>query len=114
MTDMLGEVLARIGREMAAIAKTSAELEAIIQHTIAASRTPLDLETFHSLQGMDLMSQKIGDLGRFLAHISVAYAAVPIEMSEAVAVLHLQEVADRLCGEVPAASRESGTVEIFL
>ena len=89
MKDMLGEVLARIGQEMATIAETSAALEAIIQHTMAASQSPLDLETFHSLQGMDLMTQKIGDLGRFLAHISSAYCDVPIEMSEALAVLHL-------------------------
>ena len=114
MKDMLGEVLARIGQEMATIAETSAALEAIIQHTMASSQSPLDLETFHSLQGMDLMTQKIGDLGRFLAHISSAYCDVPIEMSEALAVLHLQDVANSISGEGSGQPPETGTIEIFL
>lgn len=114
MTDMLGEVLARIGQEMATIAETSATLEAIIQHTMAASQTPLDLETFHSLQGMDLMTQKIGDLGRFLAHISPAYRDIPIEMSEALTVLHLKDVANSLSGAAPEHALETGSVEMFL
>jgi hypothetical protein len=114
MTDQLGDVLARIGQELAKIAQENAALEAIIQDTLATSKTPVDLANWRALQGMDLMTQKIGDLGRFLQHIAADQANFPIEMRDAVSVLHLQEIADALLGNPTGKPRDGGAVELFL
>lgn len=113
MTDRLGDVLARIGEELAKIAQENAALETIIQDTLARAQTPFDLANWRALQGMDLMTQKIGDLGRFLQQISASYSSAPVEMTEALSLLHLQEIADALRGKPSAKTRDAGAVELF-
>jgi hypothetical protein len=113
MTQMLGVLLERCARELREAAEDNAHMEGVVQGLLAQQDHSFAATGLLKLQGMDLLTQRIADLARFLEQISPAVQDIPVEIDAAQSVLHLRDLGERLAGRQTYARSEAGWLDEF-
>ena len=113
MMQMLSVLLARCARELREAAQDNADLEGVVQGLLTHQDHSYTTTGLMHLQGMDLLTQRIADLARFLEQISPAVQDIPINVEGAVLPLHLRDLRDRLSGRQGETRSEAGWLDEF-
>jgi uncharacterized protein YukE len=113
MTQMLSVLLERCARELREAAEDNAHMEGVVQGLLAHQDHSFAATGLIKLQGMDLLTQRIADLARFLEQISPVVRDIPVNMEHAQSTLHLRDLRDRLAGREVDVQSEAGWLDEF-
>jgi hypothetical protein len=113
MTQMLSVLLARCAQELRDAADDNAHIEGVVQGLLAQQDHGLAATGLVTLQGMDLLTQRIADLARFLEQVALSVPDSPINLERAQSTLHLRALRDRLAGRQAEATAEAGWLDEF-
>lgn len=110
--DLLSVVINRVAQELYVLNTESSLLEDHVQKLLFQADFQ-DENTIRELQAMDLMTQKMSDLARFLVQIAHVCPDFLIDSDEAAKSQHLKDMADRLCGRPAGIPALKGCVDFF-
>jgi hypothetical protein len=113
MMQMLSVLLARCARELRDAAQDNANLEGVVQGLLTHQDHGFTPTGLTHLQGMDLLTQRIADLARFLEQLSPTVQDIPINVDGALLPLHLRDLRDRLSGRQGETRSEAGWLDEF-
>ena len=115
MTEMLATVLARLATELRVSAQISAQLEAVVQEAFSSlPHAPVPpRDRWRDIQNLDLLTQRLADLGHFLDRLAVSVPEHAIDIEQALAGLNLRALRDDLAGGACNLRPEAGHVDVF-
>lgn len=110
MSIAANELAARLSGELARATAMSAQLEQTLHFGKVGERS----SDVRAMQNLDLLTQTLADLTRFMAAVVPLLPADPLMLSPALDTLTLRGIADRLCGqEDEAPGLASGDLALF-
>ena len=111
MTVRADDLALRLSAELARAMAMAAQLEQAISFGPGGARAA----DVRSLQNLDLLTQTLADLTRFLAAVGPLMPAEPLVLSPALETLTLRAISDRLRGadDAPQQDAASGDFALF-
>lgn len=113
MTVALAVLLSRIATELRGSAHHSAVLESMVQQALSAQDVSGMPSERPAIQGMDLLTQRLADLARFMESLASKAPDQTIHLEEALAILCLRYLRHGLSGQSCDAQCEAGYVDMF-